>query len=217
MEETTDQTIEHILDVPYYRQIDPNSPLGPEWQQRACGFLALKMVLDYYQLQSGQAPIDLKELFDKIYSYGGPVQNGNWLHADFVAAARSYGFHSWRRGWHMGIGGQKTFQAEGADSETIKRIDAQMVREALPTLVETVESGKPVIVSVAKNFGDVSRPHVVVLTGIKRGTVLGQYQGFYFNDPYTSTKKDRKDYYVPFPQFMDSWRGMAIFVEPKDA
>lgn len=210
-------TIEHILDVPYYRQIDTESPLSTYWQERSCGILALKMVIDYYRSQQNQSPLDLKELFDSALANGGVDQNKNWIHAALVKTASQYGLMAWRRNWNLSAAGQQHFTAEGQSAETLACINRQQQREALPTLVDQIESGHPVIISVAKNFDEVDKPHLVVLTGIKRKPEAGGYEGFYYNDPYTTSRTDRKDRYVDIDRFMDKWNYLAIFVEPSDA
>ncbi len=213
----TSETIEHILDVPYYRQIDTESPLSAYWQERSCGILALKMVIDYYRLQKAQEPVDLKELFDKALAGGGVDENKNWIHAALVKTASDYGLVAWRRNWNLSAAGRQHFTAEGQSTQTLTRINNQQQREALPTLVDQVESGYPVIISVAKNFDEVDKPHLVVLTGIKRKPEVGGYQGFFYNDPYTISETDSKDRYVAIDRFIDKWNYLAIFVEPSDA
>lgn len=214
---STSETIEHILDVPYYRQIDIQSPLSTYWQERSCGILALKMVIDYYRQKLSQQPVDLQELFDKAVANGGVDANKNWIHAALVSTAKDYGLMAWRRNWNLSAAGRQQFTTEGQSPATLERINFQQRRESLPTLVEQVENGHPVIISVAKNFDEVDKPHLVVLTGIKRKPELGGYEGFYYNDPYTVSESDRKDRYVDIDRFMEKWNYLAIFVEPSDA
>ncbi|HSX01627.1 MAG TPA: C39 family peptidase [Candidatus Saccharimonas sp.] len=208
--------IERLLNVPYYRQIDAKSPLPAHWQERACGVLALKMVLDYHRAERGEAPTDLQELFDLAYEDGtGFTTAVGWRHEALVRAARHYGFRAWRRNWNLHTAGRELFIKEGADAATLGRLEAQQRREALPTLVETIEAGFPVVISVAKNFDEVDKGHLVVLTGLRREPELGRYHGFYYNDPYAPTEVDRKDRYVPIARFEDKWKHTAVFVEPK--
>jgi hypothetical protein len=204
---------DRILDVPYYRQNSDNG-LDPFWRDRSCGILALKMVIDFYRRGQHQPDIDLGELFDRAMSNGGVDDNGNWLHSALVKTARDYGFRSWRRMWRLSGDQRARIESEGADSATLERNELQQMREAMPTLVETVDMGFPVIISVAKNFDDVEKPHLVVLTGVRRSAETNKYQGFFYNDPYSPSRADRKDRYVALARFIEKWNYLAIFTEP---
>lgn len=202
-----------ILAVPYYRQVEMDSTLNTYWQNRSCGILALKMVLDFYRGQSEQEPLDLAELFEKTLANGGVNEAGDWYHAAFAKTAIGYGFRSWRRNWHNAAEDVETYRQEGVNEPSIERWNRQTMQEALPSLINSLERKHPVMVSVAKNFDEVDRPHLVVLTGIRYN---GDHkpQGFYYNDPYSPSKNPRQDRYVPLSKFNDKWNYRAIFVEP---
>lgn len=206
---------DHLLDVPFYNQLDKANGLDSYWGERSCALLAIKMVMDYWRHLDGKEPVNLSKLFEELKNDGGLDENQNWKHAALVKAARRYGFISWRRGWMLSKDGKAAFRAEGADDKTLLKIDIQHRREALPTIVEEIEKGHPVIVSVAKEFAEVNRPHIVVLTGIRRRDD-GTYQGFFYNDPYSPTRNDRKDRYVPLAKFVEKWRSQAIFIQPEE-
>lgn len=206
---------DQLLDVPFYNQLDEKNGLDPYWAERSCALLTLKMVMDYWLLKAGGSLVNLNQIFDETKADNGLDDKVNWRHAAIVRTARKHGFLAWRRGWMLSHPGREAFRAEGADSPTLMRIDLQHRREALPTLVEELENGFPVIVSVGKNFDEVEKPHMVVLTGLRRRDEGGAYQGFFYNDPFSPTKNDRKDRYVSIARFVEKWRSQAIFIEPK--
>lgn len=205
-----------ILDVPFYSQLDDVHKLGDYWKTRSCGILALKMVVDYWRLKQGLNPIPAEDLLAEGNVMGGRNDQG-WLHSTIVMVAREYGFIAWRRGWMLSSDGMQRFSAEGARERTLAIIDNQQRREAFPTLVASIEHGFPVIISVARNFAEVEKPHMIVLTGIKRSSTKGDYRGFFYNDPYSPTRNERKDRYVSLARFTEKWRWQAIFVMPPEA
>ncbi len=210
----TQTATDHILDVPFYNQLD--SSLDPKWHDKTCGILALKMVMDYYRQQTNQPAIDLAELFESTLGDDGYIANVGWFHPALVRAAARYGFKAWRRSWNIATAGRKQYQDEGVDAPSMASFAAQLKKEALPALVDSIEQGRPMVVSVAKDFSDINKGHLVVLTGFKRGRAAGQYQGFYYNDPYSPTQNDRKDRYVAMARFEAKWNHRAIFLEPQN-
>ncbi len=203
-----------ILHVPFYSQLDDAHKLGDYWKTRSCGILALKMVVDYWRHKQGLEPIPAADLLAEGDVMGGRNDEG-WLHSTIVMVARHYGFIAWRRGWMLSSDGLRRFSAEGARDRTLGIVDDQQRKEAFPTLVDSIERGYPVIVSVARNFAEVDKPHMIVLTGIRRTNEKGDYHGFFYNDPYSPTRNERKDRYVSLAHFTDKWRWQGIFVMPE--
>jgi hypothetical protein len=203
------------LDVPYYYQNDPANGLTEYWQERSCGILALKMVIDYYRLQQGLEPVVVSELFDRAMELGGVDEAGNWRHAGLVKTTRTYGLESWRRVFSLSTDQRKAVLAEGASAVEVLANNLQQRREALPTLVDSIEHGHPVIISVAKNFDEIDKPHLVVVTGIRRRVELGAYMGLFYHDPYKEEVEDRKDRYISIEHFNSKWNYLGIFVQPK--
>ena len=211
---TNDPSRDLHIDVPYYRQDDPNGGLSEFWQARSCGVLALKMMLDYWRTKEGLEPIAVTELFDNAMAHGGVDANNNWLHGALTKTAADYGFLSWRRMWSLSADQRRGAAASGVQGDALVRNEIQQRREALPSLVEALVQGKPVIISVAKNFDEVEKPHLVVLTGVRRRTMLGAFEGIFYNDPYSATASNAKDRYVSISKFNEKWNYLAIFVEP---
>lgn len=204
----------HVIDVPYYRQIDLQHGLNSYWQNRSCGILCVKMIVDYYRAQAGKAATDLAELFEKALAAGGTADNGDWLHSTLAKTAQSYGFLAWRRSWIPAERDREFFRSEGASEDSIAAWVEQVKAEAVPTLIKSVEAGEPVIISAAKNFNEIDRNHDVVLTGVKGSG--DKIEGFYFNDPYTAKEDDlNKDRFVALEDF--NWTHRAIFIKPKAA
>lgn len=204
---------DHILDVPFYSQFGDNG-LDPFWQERSCGILALKMVIDYWRLKTGQHPVPVTEIFNEGNVVGGRTSRGDWVHSALVMVARHYGFTAWRRGWMLSSDGTVRFSAEGADEATLAQIDRQQRKESFATLIETLQRGYPVIVSVAKNFDEIDKPHVVVLTGLRRDEAKDSYEGFYYNDPNSPDVQSGKNSFVALAEFTHKWRYQGIFVIP---
>lgn len=206
----------HKLDVPYYRQIDLQHGMNSYWQNRSCGILCVKMIVDFYRQAAGKPATELVEIFEKALANGGAAENGDWLHSTLVKTAKDYGFLAWRRSWKPAERDKEFFRGEGVGEDSITRWQEQAQAEALPSLIAEVARGYPVIVSVAKNFNETEKNHDVVLTGVKGSA--GSPEGFYFNDPYSDVHgKDNKDRLVPLEQFNKNWTFRAIFIEPKGA
>ncbi len=55
---------------------------------------------------------------------------------------------------------------------------------------------------------------MVVLTGVAKNN-LGEFLGFYYNDPAKTIVEEGKDQFVDYKDFIEYWRKMAIFVKPK--
>lgn len=203
---------DHKLDVPYYRQVDIKSGLNSYLQNRSCGILALKMVLDYYRLNLKKPTLDLAELFEKALKNGGTNGIGDWYHSTLVKTAIDYGFKSWRRSWRPADRDKDFFRSEGVNENSIALWEEQTKAESIPSLVSSVKKKCPVIVSVAKNFEMIDKNHDVVLVGFKMNK--NSVTGLYFHDPYAvPTGKDNKDLYVPLDKFNGKWTYRAIFVE----
>jgi hypothetical protein len=208
------QNLDKQLNVPYYSQFDERFGLTPEWQQRACGILAVKMVVDFWQ--GSEAPeVPLQELLNEANVVGGRNSFGDWLHSTLVMVARHRGYKAWRRGWMLSEDGRTRFEAEGADDTTLYQVDKQQREEAYHSLVQALEKGSPVLVSVAKNFAEVEKPHIIVLTGY-RLSPDGQIQGYYYNDPSGQYGVERKNLFCNLDRFQQYWRFQGIFITPLD-
>jgi len=178
------------LDIPYYSQY--RDVTDPEWQQRACGVVCLKMILDARGIETPS----LDEMIQDGVALGAYSENG-WLHDGLLALGAKYGGELYR----------KEFRKKDADPETAERLN----REGVDMILRELEAGHPVIVSAIKNFEISNKFHMVLVVGaeIEEGIV----KGFYYHDPdsYTDTKGAYQ--FVPMSTFGATWRRMAIFSE----
>ena len=135
------------LDVPYYSQfLDIDDKY---WMPRACGIVALKMVLDFY-LPAGKAgkkdipPI--MELINSCEKAGGYGKSG-WFHDALVSLAKSFGFESSRK----------------------EKMDTDIGTEEI---VGHLKEGRPVLISAVKYILGQTKFHMVVVIGLKKKTMF---------------------------------------------
>jgi len=81
---------DHNLEVPYYSQFYHIK--DPFWMPRACGMACVKMVLDFYKIES-LSLIDLIKKGSKEKGYGP----SGWFHDYFVELIKGYGLNSHRK------------------------------------------------------------------------------------------------------------------------
>lgn len=213
---------EKVLDVPYYSQFTEIQTNGLEdiWQRRSCSILCLKMVMDYWQKHAGIDAPDLPTLLDAAQDLDAYDRKlGGWKQDGIVRTAEHFGFTAWRRKWVFSSGEKKLFASWGWSPQGIKFAAGQTGREGIMTLTNAIVADIPVMVSVPKQFNpDVDKPHLVVLTGIKKDALLGIYRGFYVNDPYNpkrgGERPELKDEFVTQERFIKYWLQRAIFVVP---
>jgi hypothetical protein len=174
------------LTVPYYSQyLDVTNP---EWQNRACGVVCLKMLLE---AKGAQVP-SLDEMIaqgDAIGAYG----ESGWKHDGLVALAKQYGV--------------KLSCAEWRQSET-KSLD-ELNQDGINTILRQLEAGSPVIVSIIKNFEIRDKFHMVLVVGAEMDE--GIVKGFYYHDSDSYTQTKGANQFVLLPIFANAWRRMAIF------
>lgn len=176
------------IKVPYYSQyLDVENK---EWQQRACGVVCLKMLLE----SKGVKTPSIDEIIKDGVVLGAYSENG-WLHDGLITLGEKYGAKLYR----------KEFRKKNADTDTFEKLNI----EGVDTIVEELNEGLPVIVSAIKNFEVRNKFHMVLVVGaeIKDGVV----KGFYYHDPDSNTEAKGAYQFVPFTTFLDSWRRMAIF------
>ncbi len=133
------------LDVPYYSQfLDVEDRY---WMPRACGIVALKMVLDFHRKDI--PPImELIEICSKAGGYG----KSGWFHDALVSLAKSFGLESYRK---------EKMDADGGTEE----------------IVSSIRNGKPVLISAVKYILGQTKFHMVAVTGFeeKDGVLTGIY------------------------------------------
>lgn len=185
-----------ILAVPYFSQrIDVSDP---HWQERACGILCLKMVLDFL----GAKTLSPNEFIQQGVAAGAYGEWG-WTHAGLVSIASSYGVAMNR----------KEFRSQ--DSREAEKF----LKEGIDEIVLSIEKEKPVLISAIKKWVEIKKFHMMVLVGFEMDEGVpataqaGRLKGFYYHDPDAHTEGEGKNQFVPIETFKKYWRRMAIFVD----
>lgn len=175
-----------ILDVPFYSQY--TDVQDPQWKERACGILCLKMVLDFL----GPRTPTPDEFLKKGVSFGAYGTWG-WTHNGLVAVADSFGIAMER----------KEFRSED-QKKAEKLLDL-----GIDELVSSLERNKPVLISAIKKWVEEKKFHMMVLVGVEEDE--GVAKGFYYHDPDAYTEEEGRGRFVPMNTFKRHWRRMAIF------
>lgn len=77
-------------------------------------------------------------------------------------------------------------------------------------LIEAIDRGDPVIVSIFKHFNNKNGGHLVVLNGYFMDSD-GELMGFYINDPIGASFK-YKNRFIKINQFANGWKKRAIYI-----
>lgn len=191
-----------ILDVPYYSQYLDVS--DENWKPRACGILCLKMVMEFYGRKINReipAPDHLTRENEFINGFGKFGSE----HEPLVMIARNYGFHAYRQ----------EFRSLVNDYESKKIIrspyEDELTKKGIEKIVRKLENNQPVIVSAVKNFSEIDKFHLVVLTGLEKDG--DEIKGFYYHDSGSHDREAGKHKFVPMDIFKKHWRKMAIYVK----
>jgi len=79
-----------MRDVPYYSQY--RDIKDKDWQPRACGLVCLKMILDFYEVDTPEINQFLKVAIERK-SFG----KSGWIHDKFLELAKSYSLEAFRK------------------------------------------------------------------------------------------------------------------------
>lgn len=201
-----------IKNIPYYSQrldswvIDRNGKIYKNiidgyWFKNACGIASLKMVMDYYRnLIPNYKKLPIMELVWRGIEKGAfSVSAGGWYHQGLIEIAKEYGFRGKRFDWNVKRG---------------KKLNEIKKEKALKEITKIIKSGKPLIVSIYKNFIPNNSGHLIVLVGFKNN-IFGELKGFYFNDPDSYDRKSKKYAFVNKNKFLNGWKARAILIWPK--
>lgn len=126
---------------------------------------------------------DLAELIQQGLNADGYIDGVGWKHDAIVNLANKYGF-------------------EG------QRVEDEKVEN----LIAELNTDRPVIVSIHKNFDDKEGGHLAVLTGYFESE--GKIEGFYVNDPIGAQYK-HKNQFIKMSKFAKGWKGRSIYIRPK--
>lgn len=175
-----------VLDVPFYSQYA--NVHDPQWKERACGILCLKMVLDFLGART-LAPDEFLKKGVLLGAYG----TWGWTHDGLIAVADSFGI-AMRR---------KEFRSKDYKEKE------KLLHAGIDELVSSLVHDKPVLISAIKKWVEKKKFHMMVLVGFEMDE--GGIKGFYYHDPDAYTAGEGKDQFVPTGTFKKHWRRMAIF------
>lgn len=137
----------NIPEVPFYSQFSDIS--APEWKKIGCGIADAAMIINYYK--PGAVSVD--DLLKEGISSGAFVPRAGWSHKGLASLFDAYGLAG------------KSYDLSGLNMDS-----------AFLEFTKQLKNG-PAIASVFYKFDRNSPiPHLVVITGIKDGSV-------YYNDP----------------------------------
>ncbi len=174
------------LNVPYYSQkIDVKDT---EWKNRACGMICLKMILDFSDKDT-PALDELIKIGVEIGAYG----KSGWIHQGLINVATNLNLSIYR----------KEFKSNNPEESQV------LLNQGINELLESLENGKPVLVSAVKKFKEPDKFHMVLLVGFEGNK--NNLKGFYYHDPDAETVESGKNLVVSIETFQKYWRKMAIF------
>jgi len=182
-------TEEIKLAVPYHSQFIALT--DPAWQTKASAIVNMKMVLEYYRTQYPEKQISSPEIDDLIsegQSIHGYTTDG-WTHDAIVMLAHNHGCQAYRQ----------EFKSRDA------QIENRFIEEGIEKIHYTIETGRPVIVSVRPGFSSNKDFHTVLVMGIGE-------DGFYYHDPAMHSEAEGANQLVTYDRFREFWRKLAIFI-----
>lgn len=154
----------------------------PYWTHRACGFCCFKMVAAYHGVDTGP----IVDLANRAKREGGYGEYGI-VHDYVLRLAKEFGLSAHRA--------EKMDEKNGIDK-----------------IIAFLDSGNPVIVSVAGEREGRKLFHQVVVVGYEKED--GGIKGFYLHDSGQFYNDGGPNIFLPYDDFLKDWRRMAIFIAP---
>lgn len=188
------------IDVPYFSQIKDIA--DDTWKRHGCSITNLKMVLEYHarilkDLQMTGSVPGIDALIDEGTAIGAYQYSVGWTHEGIVRLARNHGLPAYAQ----------EFRSMDIDPVSGQAVPSdRLVDVGIAKLMESVERGHPVIVSVLPGFGDNKTLHTVTLSGVER-----EQNGFYVHDPVDPSSQTHR--FVAVDEFKKYWRRLAIFFD----
>ncbi|MCK5285806.1 MAG: C39 family peptidase [Candidatus Pacebacteria bacterium] len=176
------------LNVPYISQ--RRDIIDEYWQERACGAVSLKMVLDFINPNDILVDDFVKQASDK----GAYSENG-WLHQGLINIAKDFDVSLER----------EEFKSNDLEETII------LLQNGIDKIIDNLKNNKPVIISAIKKWTEETKFHMLVVIGFELDE-SSELKGFYYHDSDCKTDKG-KDLFVPIETFRKYWRKMAIFVK----
>ena len=178
------------LNVPYHSQFLEVEDF--HWNIRSCSGACTAMVLEYL---TGKK-IDILEFMKEAEGNGG-YDKINGMNHDYII---------------------NFFEKEGLKSWRYKNLDTKDTLAEIDILVEELEKGNPVIVSINKYILEQKKFHLILLIGLEKDEI-GNITHFYYHEPEATIVSVEDDLAVgganrcvDVETFKKCWRGKAIFV-----
>lgn len=189
-----------ILKVPYYHQLDPATGLPPQFRKNGCAIVCVKMVLEY----SFGRQFEINNLYEEAKKAGGRNDNGDWTHAAQVRVLKQHQLLAWRRNWNLSAADRKYFTAvENYDEAQLEAVEKQNQNAAILAILNSIQAGNPVIVSVKKHFRYKNKRHQVLVIGFDE-------ENLYINDPIAQDPNDHP-MKINRQYLIDNFNYQAIF------
>ncbi len=192
-----DNSVNMKINVPYHSQLADVS--DPAWRERACGIVALFMVLQFFRKDISVVPDDL---ITEGLAIGAHNDHG-WIHDGLVALARNHGVHAYREEFKS-----RLFDRV-AKIITLNPTEETLTESGMTKIIKTLRSGAPVIVSVLGRFTEGGEYHLVPLVGFEEKD--GKISGFYYHEPNAKSEKEGAFQFVEKETLKRFWRKFAIF------
>lgn len=215
IENKGDSKMKVILDVPFTSQNIPDVPKN--WINRSCGVTCVKMVLDYFfekdliYFAGPKNKLSINQLIDEGIQIGSYKENVGWIHSGLVKILRNHGVLSYTQEF-------KSVNVTIDQIHGVTFVDGKNYPEmpiyGIKKIISSLNSERPVIVSVEPGFSNNKDNHLIVLTGFENINFDNKIDGFiYFHDPDARDGVEKINFKVSLSDFIKKWRKMAIFLD----
>ncbi len=178
------------LDIPYHSQY--LEVKDSEWNIRSCSGSCVAMAMEFL---TGKK-IDILEYMKEAKREGGYDKINGASHDYIISYFEKSGLKSWR----------------------YKNPDTKDVNNDIAPLVESLENGNPVIVSINKIILEQKKFHLILLVGLEKNEA-GEVTYFYYHEPEATVANVENNVAVggvfrkcDMETFKQGYRGRAIFV-----
>jgi len=187
------------LNIKFYSQ--HSDDIEQEWQDKACGIACLKMALSY----SGKGEeISAMDLIKEGKYIGGYNPLHGWLHDSLVNILRNYGLPAYRQEF-------RSHSVNPSEKNSTKSIhEEKLISVGVGKIIQSIEKGSPVVISVKEGFDTNNSTHLILLVGFKIED--RSVTGFFYFDPNKSQDEGIEPQFMSLDRFNSNWRKLAIFV-----
>lgn len=187
------------LNISFYSQ--HSDDIESEWQDKSCGIACVKMALSYTGKESKASSMDLIKEGRYIGGYN-PLHG--WSHDALVNILRNYGLPAYRQEF-------RSHSVNPSEKNSTKSTyEEKLVSVGIGKIIQSIEKGSPVIISVKEGFDKNNSTHLILLVGFK--TEDSSVTGFFYFDPNTSQDEGIEPQFMTLERFNSNWRKLAIFV-----